>query len=179
MKAKKTSVSELKLRLAKKSKDELLKEVLSLYKKIPAVKDYYSALIGDPMEVLEQYKSNITKEFISSGKSLPKARFSVARKSLNDFKKICSDPILIAELIFHYAFCLTDFNSEFGPDVEEFYIKAETLFQQSLELAKQHNALDIFKYRAENLVREACDGWGFKDSLSDIYSEYYEMESIS
>jgi len=79
----------------------------------------------------------------------------------------------LAELTFHYAKCIADFNNEFGPDSEDFYTKSETLFEQSLELAKKNNALDHFKQQACILVEGASCGWGFRDGLSGIYNEYY------
>lgn len=178
MKAKHVPLGDLKQALSLKTKEDLLKEIINLYQIIPAVKEYYSGLMGNPLEVLEQYKSKIEQEFIFYGNTPPKLRFSVARKCINDFKKVCNDGELQAELMFHYCSCLTEFNTEYSVDDENFYSRAEKLFEQSLDLAMKSDVLDKFEYRALGLVENSCDGWGFKDCLSDIYSNYYSKVGI-
>jgi len=174
MSSNKLTVSDFKKIITQKNKDELVQEILGLYKKIPQVKDFYALSFSDPLVVLNKYKEIIEKEFVyGATRGFPKARFNVARKCLNDFKKISSNQLLLAELTFHYAKCIADFNNEFGPDDEDFYTKSETLFEQSLELAKKNNALEHFKPQSDVLVEEASCGWGFKDGLSSTYNEYY------
>jgi len=170
----KISVSTLKKSLAKNSKADLIKEILLLYKKIPAVKEYYSMQAGDQKEILEKYKAIIEKEFVEGKtRGMPKLRFAVARKALNDFKKLTDDQYLIANLMLTYAESVSHFSSEYGPNEEKFYTLPEDMFEQVLEMAKKGGFLNKFKNRAYEMVDGACDGWGHLDSLQDTYKSYY------
>ena len=53
---------------------------------------------------MNKYKSIIEKEFIEGKtRGLPKMRFSVARKAVNDFKKLTNKPELIADIMLTYV----------------------------------------------------------------------------
>lgn len=170
----KVSVSRLKKDLTKKSKTALIEEILLLYKKIAAVKEYYSIQGGNQKEVLEKYKAIIEKEFLEGKtRGMPKLRFNVARKALNDFKKLTADQFLITDLMLTYAESVSHFSSNYGPNEEKFYTLPEDMFEQVLELAKKGDYLNKFKDRAYEMASNACDGWGHSDSLIDTYQNYY------
>jgi hypothetical protein len=65
------------------------------------------------------------------------------------------------------------FNTEYGPDSEEFYTRPEDMFETVLALIKQHNLIDNFKSRAYALVKNATDGWGHRDTLEQHYKDVY------
>lgn len=170
----KISVASLRKKLNNQNKADLVEEILSLYKKIPAVKEYYAMQAGDPKEILEKYKTIIEKEFIEGKtRGMPKLRFSVARKALNDFKKLTDDPYLIADLMLTYAESVSHFSSEYGPGEEKFYTLPENMFEEVLTMAKKGGFLKKFEDRAYEMVKNACDGWGHFDSLSSTYATYY------
>ena len=176
---KKFTITQLKKQLSLKSKEELIKEIGTLCQTFPQVKEYYQAQGDDIQALLNKYKAIIEKEFIEGQtRGLPKARFSVARKALNDFKKLTDNVELIADISLTYVESVSSFNSQFGPDSEEFYTKPENLFEEVLALIKQHNLLDKFKERAYDIVANACDGWGHQDSLRERYEMVYgDLES--
>lgn len=164
-----------KAELAKKTKEALIDELVMLYKKLPEVKKYYEMIETPVLEVLGQYKETIRREFYGTEKnSLPKVRLSVARKALNDFKKISKDSKLILDLNLYYAECLAGFINDYGPDDERFYDSAENLYAQVLKQAKKHDLLDEFQPRLYELHEKASDGWGFKDQLEEIYFDYFD-----
>ena len=172
---KKITLAAYKSYLSTKSKDLLFQELLLLYKKLPEVKEFYTLLFDDSSNVLEKYKNIMRKEFVESDTNKsPKARFSIARKCLNDFKKVCSDQLQILDLTLFYAECIADFNNNFGPSVEHFYTKAENLFEEVLKSAKSRGYLDHFKERAYHMAKNACEGWGFSDQLLFVYYRYYD-----
>ncbi|MCI5119349.1 MAG: hypothetical protein D3913_15720 [Candidatus Electrothrix sp. LOE1_4_5] len=86
-----------------KTKEELIKEIGQLYQKFPQVKEFYQAKAGNVDDVLANYKKIIEKEFIEGKtRGMPKTRFSVARKALNDFKKITKEPLKQHNLLAHF-----------------------------------------------------------------------------
>lgn len=170
----KISVASLRKTLNNQSKSDLVKEILLLYKKIPAVKEYYAIQAGDPKKILEKYKAIIEKEFVEGRtRGMPKLRFSVAREALNDFKKLTDDPYLIADLMLTYAESVSLFSSEYGPREEKFYNLPENMFEEVLEMAKKESFLEKIEDRAYEMVGGACDGYGHYDSLKATYEDYY------
>ena len=170
----KFTITGWKKQLSKKTKEDLIKEIATLCKTFPQVKEYYQAQGSNITELAEKYKNIIKKEFIASGRhDLPKARFSVARKALNDFKKLTSEPELIADIMLTYVESTSWFNTEYGPDSEDFYTRSEDMFEKALALIKKHHLLDDFRLRSRKVVSNATDGWGHQDSLEDRYKEVY------
>ena len=171
---KKFTVTILKKQLAKKSKEDLINEISYLCQKFPQVKDYFKAQSGDIRDVLKKHEDIIEKEFVhGKTRGLPKVRFSVARKAVTDFKKLTDDPELIAEIMFTYVESVSCFNNEFSPDTERFYSASEKMFEDALKLLKKHGKLDGFKTGAYDIVANAPEGWGNKDSLKEIYEDFY------
>jgi len=171
---KKFTITQLKQQLSQKSKAELIKEIGKLCQTFPQVKEYYQAQGIDIQEILNKYKAIIEKEFIyGKTKGLPKVRFSVARKAINDFKKLTNEVELIADITLTYIESISSFSSEFSPDSEEFYTKPENMFEEVLALIEQHNLLEKFESRANNIVANACEAWGHYDSLKERYEEVY------
>lgn len=171
---KKFTITNLKKQLAQKNKEELIKEIAALCQTFPQVKEYYKAQVNDIKELVNKYKSIIEKEFIEGKtRGLPKARFSVVRKAVNDFKKLTNKPELIADIMLTYVESISWFNSEYLPDAEEFYTRPENMFETVLALLKKHNLLKKFEPRAYKIVQNAPDGWGYQDSLEAKYEEVY------
>ena len=168
------TITQLKKQLSQKTKEELIKDIATICQKFPQVKEYYQAQGTDIREIANKYKAIIEKEFIEGmTRGFPKARFSVARKAINDFKKLTDNVELIADLTLTYVESMSSFNSEFCPDSEEFYTKPENLFEEVLALIKEHNLLAKFETRAYDLVANATDGWGHYDSLRERYEDVY------
>ncbi len=67
------------------------------------------------------------------------------------------------------------FTNEFGDIEDGFYSSMETTYLAALTLMKKESLLDKFKDRASKVVSDTSGiGWGFHDSLADIYSEFYD-----
>jgi len=170
----KFTITHLKKQLSQKTKDELIKEIATLCQTFPQVKEYYQAQGSDIQEITKKYKDIIEKEFIEGKtRGLPKARFSVARQALNDFKKLTNEPELIADMMLTYVESVSWFNTEYGTDVEDFYTRAEDMFETVLEFMQKHQLLEKFQRRAYNLVHNATEGYGHQDSLCDRYEQVY------
>lgn len=171
----KFTITQLKKQLSQKTKDELIKEIATLCQTFPQVKEYYQAQGSDRQDIAKKYKDIIQKEFIEGkARGLPKARFSVARKALNDFKKLTNEPELIADMMLTYVESVSWFNTEYNPDVEEFYTRAEDMFETVLNFIQKHQLLERFQSRAYNIVENATEGYGHQDSLCERYEQVYD-----
>ena len=98
---------------------------------------------------------------------------NVAKKAITDFKKITKEPELLAELMFTFVESISNFNSDFGVDGEDFYVIPEDMFEEVLKLIKENNLLSKYKQRAYEIVDNATEGWGHFDSLQERYEEVY------
>lgn len=171
---KKFTITILKKQLAEKSKEDLINEISNLCKKFPQVKDYFKAQSGNIRDILRKHEDIIEKEFVEGKtRGLPKTRFSIARKAVMDFKKLTDDADLIAEIMFTYVESISSFNNEFCPDEERFYIAPEKMYEDALKLLNKNGLLDKFKERAYDIVANAPDDWGNKDSFQEEYEKFY------
>lgn len=171
------TISQLKKALAEKSEKELMEEIANLFKKFPQVKEYYTLVLSAAGEeyVLEKYKKIITNEFFPK-RGYGKARLSVAKKAISDFKKISRKPHFIVDIMLHYVDQGVNFTDQYGDIDEPFYNSMERMFEEALKLAKKNNLLPFFKENCEEIINEACEGWGFKDGLTEIYCELYDID---
>ena len=123
---------------------------------------------------MNKYRTIIEKEFIEGKtRGLPKARLSVGKKAISDFRKMTKDPELISDLMFTFVESVSWFNTEFGPDRETFYTSPENMFEKALKLMKKNGLLGKYQSRAKKIVINATDGYGHQDSLHERYEETY------
>lgn len=170
----KFTLSHLKKQLAEKTKEELLQEISNLCKRFPEVREYYQAQTSDTESILKKYKDIIEKEFVEGKtRGLPKARLTVAMKAVNDFRKLVSNPVLVAEVMLTYVESISSFSSDFGLDSEEYYTEPEEMFEELLALLKRNSLEKKYKRRAYAIVENATDSYGHQDSLRDRYEEVY------
>ena len=83
------------------------------------------------------------------------------------------EPEPLADIMLTYVESISWFNTEYGPDSEEFYARPEDMFETVLAFIKQHNLIDDFENRTYELVENATEGWGHRDSLKQLYEEVY------
>ncbi|MDR2205717.1 MAG: DUF6155 family protein [Flavobacteriaceae bacterium] len=170
------SKSTLKKELQKLTKEQLVEQILDLYDKNKAVKEFYGFYLSPHTEkdLFEKYKQVINNEFYPN-RGEPKTRFSVCKKAISDFKALSPSPELIADLMLCLVENACKFTREYGDMWEGYYISAENNFDAALKFMEKHNLLENFKLRAEQCINRAsyC-GWGFCDSMPDIFYEYYQ-----
>ena len=171
------TISQLKKALSEKSEKELVEEIANLFKKFSQVKEYYTLAFSTEGEeqVLEKYKIIITNEFFPN-RGYGKARLSVAKKAISDFKKISGKPHSITDIMLHYVEQGVNFTDQYGDIDAPFYNSMEKMFEEALKLAEKNNLLPFFQKICEEIVNGACEGWGFKDGLADTFYELYDIE---
>jgi len=173
------TLTELKKYLRKKSDVELVEEIADLYKKFDAVKDYYRAsFFNDDETVLQKYKDVITEEFFP--KNLhpdPKARLSVARKAVRNYKKVSCSDSGYAEIMLHYVETGIEFTNTYGGIDAPFYSSMANMYFDAADFIKSHNMENLFQERLYKMVLDTQNcGWGFHDSLVETFYDIISTE---
>jgi hypothetical protein len=168
MKAIKTT--ELKTYLMSRTQQEMVKEVTELFQMIKEVKEYYTIKLDSQgtEHVLDNYKNIITHEFFPN-RGFGKARLSVARKAVSDFKKLSNSTMSNADIMLHYVENGVKFTDEYGDIDERFYTSMENMFDDAVKYILKHQLLELLEDRCKGIIKNACDGWGFQDTLRGMY----------
>ncbi len=165
---------ELKSELKKQDKETLIKHVSELYKKYKPVKEYFDFYINpNENELLEKYKEKVREGFFPKrGWNL---KLSLARKAINEFKKLGPSQENLADLLLYYVECGVEFTNDYGDIDENFYVSIEKAYVNALELIAKESVLEKFKDRSEKIVSDTSGiGWGFHDYLGDVFYEFYQ-----
>jgi len=168
------NITELKKHLKDATKEELLKDIVDIYKKNEFVKDYYvSKYSADSRSlVLAKYKEIIEYEFFPE-KGFGKARLSVAKKSITEFKKISNDKTSIAELMIFYVENGVNYTECYGDIDQQFYHSMENMYERLLKFIVDNGLVDVFNDRCLKIVSDTQNmGWGFHEQLCEIYYDY-------
>ena len=167
-------VNDLKKNLKGSSKEELIKEIVELFKKNSFVKDYYVLKynIENKSSILDKYKDIIENEFFPK-RGYGRARLSVARKSITEFKKLSKDKIQLAELMIFYVEMGVKFTNCYGDIDEPFYLSVEGMYDKAVKFIVSAKLEGMFNQRCLKIVKDTAGiGWGFHDQLSQIYYEH-------
>lgn len=168
------ALKEIKKELLKQDKETLVKHILELYKKYDSVKEYFDFYVSpDEEKILEKYKEKVREGFYP--KRGMKLKLSLSRKAINDFRKLETSKEKLGDLMLYYVECGVEFTNEFGDISESFYTSVENTFEKSLSYFEKERVLEKYKTRAEQILKDTADtGWGFGDTIGDIYYNYYD-----
>ncbi len=170
-------IKPLKQYLQQKTKEKLIEEIVDLFSKFKIVQDYYQSKSGtnENGEMLEKYKSLVTHEFFPA-RGHGKARLSIAKKAVTDFKKISPSKTALIDLMLHYVEMGVRFTNEYGDIDEPFYNSMEGMYDKVLKLLLQEGIKQEFQQRCRRIVTDTDGiGWGFHDVLADMYQETFEQ----
>jgi hypothetical protein len=174
----KVTATQLKKHLQARSQEDLINEIVFLFSKFDAVKNYYQfQLVGEPdEEIVGRYKSAIRREF-STGRTPGPARLSSARKIVNDYKKIAPSEASLIDLMLVYVEAGVNFTAAFGDIDEPFYNSMESMYQRALELIAKGQLQEDFEVRCRKIVTATQSmGWGFYDNLNAMYGTFFTLE---
>ena len=158
--------------------DEFLRdEILTLYKTFDVVREYYDFRIEPQSidEIIQKYKAILEEQFCPA-RGFPELKYSIARKAISDFKKVCCDPCAIIDLQLTYVEYGVKCTLQYGDIDERFYSSMESMFRASLEDMKEHGLLNMFETRCEEVQEKTSDiGWGFGDCVTDLFEEFFAV----
>jgi hypothetical protein len=171
----KINLNDLKQYLKKCSQEELISDIAELFKKFPSVKDYYQIKLysQEDTEIIAKYKKIIESEFFPS-RGLGRARLAVAKKAISDYKKICQTDAALIDIMIFYVEQGVKFTNAYGDIDEPFYLSMEGVYKQAVELIIKSNLKENFQQRCRKITSDTSStGWGFHDSLIEVYEEYF------
>ena len=168
------SVKDFKAYLNKLSKQDIIKLAGNMYNINKQIKEYCDNLATpNPAGNLNKYKNLVFDAFYPSRGD--KLKIGDGRKAIANFKKLKPPVEHIADIMLYYTEMGVEFTCEFGDIDEKFYDSMENNFMKTLEYMHKNNLLEQFKGRCRNVVDATVNtGWGFHDTLSDFYFEYYQ-----
>ena len=160
--------SELKEKLQSLSNDELYSLVLEIAKLRKENYEWLQAKLKGETginETLEYYKKKINEALGDD-----RIKLIDAKKAISDFRKISNKPEYVIELMVFYVETGIEIENEFGDLYEAFYYSVESVFYNIVKLLNANQKLIfVFKDRLSRVIEMSAEGWGHKDSLSDIF----------
>ncbi len=167
------SKSKLRKKLETLPKDKVINLVMSLYDASKEAKTYLEFYITpNSYAEVERYKKIIRNEFFPARGFSEKPSFATCRKAISEFKKLKPAPVCVADLMLYYIEQGCAYTMTFGDMWEKYYTTLEDNFAKAMEFIFQHGLLINYYERIENMLNATNCGWGFSDTLWDIYQQY-------
>lgn len=158
------------------SQAELEEELLTLIDRFPEIKQYYQVRLNTDQEqpILDVYKKRVKNEFFPE-RGFGHARLSIARKPIIEYKRIATNSINLVDLMLYYVEQGVKYTLEYGDIDEPFYNSMESMYYNALELIAKDDLCEHFNSRCQKILNDTSGiGWGFHDTLDDLYKEYYK-----
>ncbi len=157
----------LKKYLTGLKKAELEEQMVDLYDRFPAVKQYYD-FVFNPREdkwVLEA-KVKISNEYFPLKRKKARARRSVAQKYIKQFLKLGMAPHLIADVMLYNLEVAQSFSKERNvPDT--FYKSMLNSFTQLIQHVSLHEMLPEFKDRIIKVYNATLEqNWEYSEGFT-------------
>lgn len=166
----------LKKELNRLTKEQLIEQILDLYDKNKAVKEFYDFYLNprNEKELSAKYKKIIIKGFDVARPERSGLKYSIAKRAISDFRDLQPSPEALADVMLTLPECACEFTYSYGDMDEAFYNGAYNNFAATLKFMDKHDLLDQFKLRAEQCVKWAtvC-GYGFSDEIAQVFYDYY------
>ena len=157
------SKAKLKKYLQTLSKEQIIEVMLELYDARKEAKEYLEFYLApDSNAELEKCKKAIRQEFFPTRGFSEKPSFAKCRKK--------PEPTCVADLMLFYIEQGCEYTVTFGDMWEQYYTTLENNFDKAMKFIFIHGLLAAYYERIEKLLDNASNcGWGFYDTLSDIY----------
>ncbi|MCX5815389.1 MAG: DUF6155 family protein [Proteobacteria bacterium] len=156
----------------------LIEIILDLNKTFKDVQEYLQVKFTpeSTLEIYEKYRKLINDEFFPT-RGFGKCRLSKAEKAISDFRKLKVPYEQVLDLMIFYVEIGVAFTNSYGDIDAEFYEKMENMFDDALMDIIELGLQERFMTRCEKIVEETDGiGWGFHDTLGEIYYEYFKND---
>ncbi|MBN1429054.1 MAG: hypothetical protein JXB07_11760 [Anaerolineae bacterium] len=174
----KLTAKQLEKHLKARSHDDLVLDILELFRRLEAVRDFYQFRLDDSHneELLDRCKAQIKKEFFPK-RGLGRARLSVARKVITEYAQVSNSVEGQADLMLYYVEMGVKYTNKWGEINDAFYNSMEKMYEQACELIAKEDMPATFAARCEKIVKAARSvGWGFHENLEAAYHQHIKPE---
>jgi len=155
-------------------KKDLEDQVLELYAKFKPVRTYYNFVFNPNEEkLLEEAKFKISKEYFPVGRRRPKARRSVAQKTIKHFLTLEIDPFILAELMVFNIEIAIRYNERKQIKQDSFYKSMFNSFSEAVNFIESNGQKALFWQRLNQILDEVENqNWfnaiGFESALMKL-----------
>jgi len=176
---KKPSWSDVKTAIANFERSALISLISDLYAYSTPNKNFLHARFSPGSDSLKPYKKIIEDALFPDVMSNDPVEVATAKKAISDYGKAVGDPKGMLELMVYFVECGAGFSLDVGYGDEDFFVALERMYEKAIKLllTLDEETIDDFYDRFEDLVTSTSDiGWGFHDTLGDIFSEAFPEE---
>ena len=168
------SKRELKNYLKDLTKPQLEEQIIDLYERFKAVKEYYDfAFNPNENELIEQCRFRISKEYYPVGSRKAKMRRSVAQKWIKKLMQLEADASLLADVMFFNIEIALTFSSEHIIRQDSFFTSLFKSFDEAVRFSSEKGILQDFKGRIEKIANDTWEQqWPNKNAFADIADMY-------
>ena len=129
-------------------------------------------------QISAKYKKIIENEFFPP-RGLGRAKLSVAKKAITEYRKIVKNPVDVADIMLFYVEQGVKFTNAYGDIDEPFYNSMEGMYEKAVQWMVKYEIQDVFSERCAKIVEDTSGiGWGFHDALRDIYRNAFKSEML-
>ena len=152
---------------------DLAKELQKLYTKFPEVKKYYEMELSPTTDkVVEQYKAKIKKGYFKPN-GFGRAKSSVSRKVIAEFKKIAIHQSDVVELWVYRTELMAKYVVERDYYSETFAGSLISSFETCCRMIIKERLEFEFEPRCKEIVILTQELWGLPDELQRVYEAYF------
>lgn len=176
---KKPTWSDVKAAISGFERPALLGLISDLYAFSPENKDFLHARFLLGADVLKPYKKIIEEALFPDVIANDDVEIAVAKKAIANYGKAVGDPKGMLELMVYFVECGAAFSLDVGYGDDDFFASLERMYEKAIKLllTLDEATIDDYYDRFEELVASTSDiGWGFHDTLSDIFYEAFPEE---
>ncbi len=139
-------------------KEQLEEQLLDLYERFKDVKVYYN-FVFDPQEdkLIEEFKFRVQKEYFPPSRRKPKARRSVAQRSIRHFITLGMEPLLVADAMLFNLETAQQFSAQRTIRQESFYISMLRSYREARDYIRDHNLEMQFRGRLRHVAERAWE----------------------
>lgn len=150
-------------------KEQLEEQLLDLYDRFRDVKVYYN-FVFDPQEekLIEEFRFRVQKEYFPPAGRRPKARRSVAQRSIRHFITLGVDPWLVAEAMLYNLETAQEYSSGKTIRQEAFYISMLRSYREARDFIQQHNLEMKFRDRLRKVAESAWEQEWFNRAAFEL-----------
>ena len=148
-------------------KPALEEQLLDLYERFPAVKDYYT-FVFNPKEddLVSEAKQRISNEYFPVKRKKPRARRSVAQKYIRKFSTFGMDPEKLADLMLYNLEVAQTFEAERRVGLA-FYRSMLNSFAEAMQFIAYNGLTPVFRERIVGIYqRQQQRSWPLSEEFS-------------
>lgn len=154
--------------------EDLVKELQKLYTKFPTIKKYYAMELSPSTDkIVAQYKTKIKKVYFKPNGGFGRAKSSVSRKIIAEFKRVAIHQSDVIELWVYRTEMMTKYVVGRNYYSETFFKSIAISYETTCKLIAKEKMETEFEPRCHEIIDSVSDFWGLPEELQWIYEQYF------